>query len=255
MPNKALILFGLILLSGCSSVEWREGSVLEQDNDRVSADKSQSEPAAASSRGSSPPSSTAKPATSSADINTPKKRQLTPPPYPSADANPANSSATKSQIESILAKRLQPTLAMDAFLRLEKTAPKSGNIKYHLGRLAFAQDKPLEAITYLEDSVQLAPTHFYAENLMGLVYRSIGKFDKAAEHYEKSLAIWPDYATAWYNLGILEDLYRNNLAKAINAYQNYLAIEASKSTTTAANKKTNQQVELWIKDLTMRSNQ
>lgn len=246
MQNKTLCLFKfafiLIALSGCSSVQFREGSVFNA-NEKNAQRATQEEPASPSQQNEQSPQG-----------NT-EIRELTKPPYPSAasEADPI----LVSQLRKIVQQGASVEQSKKALLALQKQYPSSSGVHYHLGRLSFISNNPLEAITYLEQAIDLTPNNFYAHNLIGLVQRSIGEFKKARRHYKTALKIWPDYATAWYNLGVLEDIYFNNLEDALKAYQNYLAIQASKDAKkeakmTKTHQKQLDQVKLWVRDLSMR---
>ena len=50
----------------------------------------------------------------------------------------------------------------------------------------------------------------------------------------------------------MKEIIINNLADALVAYKNYLAIDESKTSESEARTKTRQHVELWVKDLEMR---
>lgn len=248
MQNKSIALFGLILFvlttSGCSNVQFREGSVFNpkaveaetQDNAPVSVESSVS--------------------VESTAVQSREGRELTPPPYPST-SNKVDP-LLQSSLQNIVNSNASNQEIMSELLDLQKRYPESSGVLYHLGRISFISNNPLEAITYLEQATELTPQNFYAHNLLGLVQRSLGEFKKARKHYKIALNIWPDYATAWYNLGVLEDIYFNNLDDALQAYKNYLAIQASKESNnkikmTNTRQKQLDQVELWVRDLTNRT--
>ena len=59
---------------------------------------------------------------------------------------------------------------------------------------------------------------------MGNALSAQGKLEEAIEAYNKALAIKPDYAEAYYNMGIaLQD--QGKLEEAIEAYNKALAIK------------------------------
>ena len=94
----------------------------------------------------------------------------------------------------------------------------------NLGLLARQAGHLLEAVSELEKATTLAPGLATAWNQLGLAYRQSGEFTKARDAYEHALAIDPNYATATLNLGVLEDLYLAEPAKALDLYTRYLAL-------------------------------
>ena len=63
-----------------------------------------------------------------------------------------------------------------------------------------------------------------ALNIMGVTHQGQGNLEEAIEAYSKALAIKPDYADVYYNMGnALQD--QGNLEEAIEAYGKALAIK------------------------------
>jgi len=89
--------------------------------------------------------------------------------------------------------------------------------------------------------LELFPAHPVAGNTYGLLLRSGGRFAEARTVYEQVLAQFPDYGPAHRNLGILCDLYLNDLECALDQYELYSAVEPG-----------DEQVRLWLADLHLR---
>lgn len=81
-----------------------------------------------------------------------------------------------------------------------------------------------EAIAALERALQLAPQRADLHNQLGITYRMAGQFAKARAAYERAIETDPNYALAWLNLGILEDLYLWDRQRALALYERYLAL-------------------------------
>lgn len=61
-------------------------------------------------------------------------------------------------------------------------------------------------------------------NLAGLVAAEDGAYKTAEQHYARAIQINPNLANAHYNLALLNDIYYQNITKAIQHYERYLAL-------------------------------
>jgi len=61
-------------------------------------------------------------------------------------------------------------------------------------------------------------------NLAGLVAAEDGAYKTAEQHYARAIQINPNLANAHYNLALLNDIYYQNITKAIQYYERYLAL-------------------------------
>ncbi len=69
----------------------------------------------------------------------------------------------------------------------------------------------------LQQSLAIKPDYAEAYNNMGIALQEQGKLEEAIEAYNKALAIKPDYAEAYNNMGIaLQE--QGKLEEAIEAY-------------------------------------
>jgi len=124
---------------------------------------------------------------------------------------------------------------------LEKVIEKSPGVTAPYINIAIAYrrlDKADLAEANLKTALQLIPDHPVACNEYGLLCRKTGRFAEARAIYENAIARFPDYYPVHRNLGILCDLYLNDLECALAHYEIY----------SEANPE-DKQVKLWIADL------
>jgi len=96
----------------------------------------------------------------------------------------------------------------------------------------------------LKKALELVPGHPVASNEYGLLLRSVGRFAEARDVYGNSLELYPDYLPIRRNLGILCDLYLNDMECAFEQYSYYSAARPD-----------DQQAALWVSELQMRLGQ
>ena len=117
-----------------------------------------------------------------------------------------------------------PADAERGFRALAQSNPELAGPHANLGLLARQAGHLPEAVKELEKATTLAPGMAVAWNQLGLAYRQSGEFTKARDAYDHALAIDPNYATAVLNLGVLDDLYLAEPARALELYTRYLAL-------------------------------
>lgn len=127
---------------------------------------------------------------------------------------------------------------------LEKVIQQSPGVTAPYIDIAIAYQrigKMEQAEEHLKTALQLFPGHPVASNEYGLLYRKTGRFAEARAIYEKAITRFPDYYPLHRNLGILCDLYQNDLSCALEHYEIY-----------SNAKPEDKQVKIWIADLRAR---
>ena len=97
------------------------------------------------------------------------------------------------------------------------------------------------AMAEVEAALAIDPNNPAALNQKGLLLRKNGKFVEAEAAYLKAVTASPDYALAHYNLGVLNELYLQQLDVALQHYEVYQSLVGE-----------DEQVGKWITDLKRR---
>lgn len=97
--------------------------------------------------------------------------------------------------------------------------------------------------TFLQ-ALEVDPVHPVATNELAVLYRKQGRFAEARKIYVNALAENPEYLPLIKNLGILCDLYLQDLQCALAQFQQYLRLEPE-----------DKDVTIWLADLKRRAGQ
>lgn len=99
--------------------------------------------------------------------------------------------------------------------------PEYGNAYVNLAILLDEQGETDAAVELLEQAIAADGSNVYALNRIGLMQRRAGDFAAAEQSWLEATRVAPDYPNAWYNLGVLYDLYLRDLTAAVDHYQRY----------------------------------
>ncbi len=105
------------------------------------------------------------------------------------------------------------------------------------------------AVRLLQHAIEVDAGNVYALNRLGLIRRQQGEFAAAEQAWLEATRVNPDYPNAWYNLGVLYDLYLQDLDAAVNHYQRYYDLAAAAD---SAGETETAGVQRWIADLQRR---
>ena len=135
--------------------------------------------------------------------------------------------AARSQFEQALAAMEAEQWSSAEQLLLDLTAKyqQLSGPPLTLAQLYARQNQPEKARQYFNTAVRSNPNNVYAINRFAVFERRQGNFETAETLYQQALSLWPDFADAHLNLGILYDLYRGKLTLALQHYESYQALQ------------------------------
>lgn len=116
------------------------------------------------------------------------------------------------------------TTAEREFRALAEAYPTFSGPLLNLGILQVKAGHLEDAAKTLNSAVERNANNAQAFNQLGIAYRKLGRFKDADGAYQKAVQIDPNYAIAYLNLGVLCDLYLQQPARALEAYERYLAL-------------------------------
>ena len=156
------------------------------------------------------------------------------------DVDSATAAAFNKAVNAM--KNGRDDAAIKQFQAITQTHPNLASAFVNIGLIHLKYKRYEKAEKSLLQATTIQPADPVGQTHLGLVYRHLGKFTEAQQAYEQALKSDPRYSYAHLNAGILNDIYLNNLARALNHYQQYQAL------TNNADKK----VDKWIIDLQRR---
>ncbi len=128
--------------------------------------------------------------------------------------------------------------AVDAFTVISRDAPLLSAPHINLAIAYIRSDRDKQAEKPLNRALQLVPGHPLASHEYGLLLRRAGRFDEAREIYEESLQFFPEYYPLRKNLGVLCDIYLNDLECAATQFEQFLQVQPD-----------DQDVQIWLAEV------
>lgn len=133
--------------------------------------------------------------------------------------------------------------AYTLFEELQTKAPQLAGPALNQALIQIQKQNYKEADVLLQKAIAANGKNPFAYNLQGFVYRQLGQFSKSRAAYEQALSLSPNYAKAHFNLGVLADLYLQDLPLALKHYEAYQGTQTTPDTTVAK----------WVIDLQKRT--
>jgi tetratricopeptide (TPR) repeat protein len=132
--------------------------------------------------------------------------------------------------------------ALELLLQVSTDAPEKPHVFTNLGLAYFKLQKLDLAEQAFREAIMRNNRDAVAYNQLGILQRYKGQFEEARNQYQRAIQIDSGYALAHLNLGILYDLYLQDLELALQQYQKYQALMTEEDS----------QVAGWIVDIKRR---
>ena len=136
-----------------------------------------------------------------------------------------NSSSTASAPASapVVNNQQQVKMLQDVVAR----EPNNRNAWVQLGHNYFDTDQPMLAIDAYDKALALNGNDANVLTDQGVMFRRLGWFDRAIENFNKAYKVSPNHQQSLYNLGIVYRYDIQDIPKAIDAWQKFLALNPS----------------------------
>ena len=156
------------------------------------------------------------------------------------DVTPEIAAMYKSAVNSL--KNGADDTALAQLNAVIAKAPQVAGAYINIGLIHLKKQRFVEAEIAFNQAINANNQNAQAQNYLGVTLREQGKFDKAQQAYQHALQLDNNYADAHLNLGILYDIYLNDLSHALEQYEKYQSLTDNK----------NDQVSKWIADIKLR---
>jgi len=139
-------------------------------------------------------------------------------------------------------KRGDTEQAIELLMQVSTDAPDKPYVFTNLGLAYFKLKKMDLAEQAFQEAISRSKKDAVAYNHLGILLRYKGQFEEARKRYQRAIAIDSNYAYAHLNLGILFDIYLQDLKMALQQYEKYQALIGEED----------KQVAGWIADIQRR---
>lgn len=128
---------------------------------------------------------------------------------------------------------------------LSQAHPDYSGPLVNLAIIRAGRNETVAAMGLLEQAVAVCARCAAPWNELGLLQRRQGRFNDAEQSWLKAVAADPGYANAWFNLGVLYELYLQRPELALANYERYRELQSADPA--------GADVDKWIADLSRRT--
>jgi tetratricopeptide (TPR) repeat protein len=146
----------------------------------------------------------------------------TPEPIPEPEPIDFNQQLYEQAITALKAGDTE--IGLELLFELSTVAPEKPFLFTNLGLAYLKLNKIDLAEQAFTEAVSNDGKDAVAHNHLGILQRQKGQFENALKRYQRAIDIDQDYAAAHLNLGILFDIYLQDLNKALLQYEKYQAL-------------------------------
>lgn len=118
-------------------------------------------------------------------------------------------------------------IKIQSLKEIVKKDPKNLSAWVELGNLYFDTHQPKEAIEAYQNYLQVKPENADVRTDMGIMYRTLGDFDRALEEFKKAARSDHKHLNSRYNIGIVLLHDKNDLIGAVQAWEEYLKLDSN----------------------------
>lgn len=111
------------------------------------------------------------------------------------------------------------------YLNILKKLPEQSDCLHYLGLIWMQKGDDRQAASYLQKSLESGHNPIYFSNY-GMFLSRQGKHSEAIKQYKKAVEIQPDYAEAWFNLGVSSS-HTGDLETAEQAYAKAISLKGN----------------------------
>ncbi|MFQ5956916.1 MAG: tetratricopeptide repeat protein [Candidatus Brocadiales bacterium] len=125
--------------------------------------------------------------------------------------------------------------AIEVYTSATEIATEDVTLYLHLGRALIKSSQYDKAIPIYEQITKMQRKHGPKEELrqaynnLGWLYTKNTRYNEAELAYLRAIKADPEYANAYYNLGLLYDLHLDDELGAIEAFENYIELNGERS--------------------------